>query len=460
MKKFILLFTCFLFSKSFAQTIGLQSFASGFSSPVEIIHPPNDARLFIVQKGGLIRIVNPNGTINATPFLTVTGLSTGGEQGLLGLAFHPNYATNGLFFINYTNTAGDTVIARYSVSTNPDVANTTGTILMTIDQPYANHNGGTLRFGPDGYLYIGMGDGGSGDDPQGFAQNMTIDASFPTRIFLGKMLRIDVDSGTLYGIPSTNPYIGQAGKEEIWAKGLRNPWKFSFNKLNGDLWIADVGQNEVEEINKIASPLPNTGLNFGWRCYEGNAPYLTSGCEPINTMTFPLSEYIHESGRCSITGGFFYTGTTYPDLQNKYVFADYCTGEIGYINDSNEVVWSFNASSTISTFGEGLDGELYVFNGNSLFRVIDTSLNTSSFDKTSISVYPNPVKSILNIKNNSNSFLNKIRIHDFTGKTIIKRDINNSQISSIEVSEIAAGIYIISAEDNLGNVVKTKFIKE
>jgi len=460
MKKFILLFTCFLFSKSFAQTIGLQSFASGFSSPVEIIHPPNDARLFIVQKGGLIRIVNPNGTINATPFLTVTGLSNSSEQGLLGLAFHPNYATNGLFFINYTNTAGDTVISRYSVSTNPDVANTTGTILMTIDQPYANHNGGTLRFGPDGYLYIGMGDGGSGDDPQGFAQNMTIDASFPTRIFLGKMLRIDVDSGTLYGIPSTNPYIGQAGKEEIWAKGLRNPWKFSFNKLNGDLWIADVGQNEVEEINKIASPLPNTGLNFGWRCYEGNAPYLTSGCEPMNTMTFPISEYIHESGRCSITGGFFYTGTTYPDLQNKYVFADYCTGEIGYINDSNEVVWSFNASSTISTFGEGLDGELYVFNGNSLFRVIDTSLNTSSFDKTSISVYPNPVKSILNIKNNSNSFLNKIRIHDFTGKTIIKRDINNSQISSIEVSEIAAGIYIISAEDNLGNVVKTKFIKE
>ncbi len=460
MKKIIFLFTCFLFSKSFAQTIGLQSFASGFSSPVEIIHPPNDARLFIVQKGGLIRIVNPNGTINATPFLTVTGLSNSSEQGLLGLAFHPNYATNGLFFINYTNTAGDTVIARYSVSTNPDVANTTGTILMTIDQPYANHNGGTLRFGPDGYLYIGMGDGGSGDDPQGFAQNMTIDASFPTRIFLGKMLRIDVDSGTLYGIPSTNPYIGQAGKEEIWAKGLRNPWKFSFNKLNGDLWIADVGQNEVEEINKIASPLPNTGLNFGWRCYEGNAPYLTSGCEPMNTMTFPISEYIHESGRCSITGGFFYTGTTYPDLQNKYVFADYCTGEIGYINDSNEVVWSFNASSTISTFGEGLDGELYVFNGNSLFRVIDTSLNTSSFDKTSISVYPNPVKSILNIKNNSNSFLNKIRIHDFTGKTIIKRDINNSQISSIEVSEIAAGIYIISAEDNLGNVVKTKFIKE
>ncbi|TDP58876.1 PQQ-dependent sugar dehydrogenase [Flavobacterium dankookense] len=460
MKKIILLFICFLYFNSFAQTIGLQSFASGFSSPVEIIHPPNDARLFIVQKGGLIRIVNPNGTTNATPFLTVTGLSNGGEQGLLGLAFHPNYATNGLFFINYTNTAGDTVIARYSVSSNPDIANATGTILMTIDQPYSNHNGGTLRFGPDGYLYIGMGDGGSGDDPQGFAQNMTIDPSFPSRIFLGKMLRIDVDSGTLYGIPPTNPYIGQAGKEEIWAIGLRNPWKFSFNRLNGDLWIADVGQNEIEEINKVAAPLPNTGLNFGWRCYEGNAAYITSGCAPSNTMTFPISQYTHASGRCSITGGFFYTGTTYPDLQNKYVFADYCTGEVGYVNDSNEVVWSFDSSNVITTFGEGLNGELYVFNGGSLFRVIDTSLNTSSYDKMSISIYPNPAKSILNIKNNSTSFLNKIRIHDVTGKTIIKRDINNSQISSIEVSEIAAGIYIISAEDNLGNVVKTKFIKE
>ena len=460
MKKIILLFICFLFSKSFAQTIGLQSFATGFTSPVEIIHPPNDARLFIVQKGGLIRIVNPNGTINATPFLTVTGLSNSSEQGLLGLAFHPNYATNGLFFINYTNTAGDTVIARYSVSSNPDVANATGTILMTIDQPYANHNGGTLRFGPDGYLYIGMGDGGSGDDPQGFAQNMTIDPSFPSRIFLGKMLRIDVDSGTLYGIPPTNPYIGQAGKEEIWAIGLRNPWKFSFNKTNGDLWIADVGQYEIEEINKITSPLPNTGLNFGWRCYEGNAAYLTSGCAPSNTMTFPISQYTHASGRCSITGGFVYTGTTYPDLQNKYVFADYCTGEIGYLNDSNEVVWSFNTSSTISTFGEGLDGELYVFNGNSLFRVIDTSLNTSSFDEMSISVYPNPVKSILSIKNNSNSSLSKVTIYDITGKILVTQNMNESQTNSIDISEFTTGIYMILIEDINGNNIKTKFIKE
>lgn len=460
MKKFLLSCLLLICGISQSQTLNLQSFATGFSSPVEITHAPNDSRLFVVQKGGLIRIVNTNGTVNATPFLTVSGLSNSSEQGLLGLAFHPNYATNGLFFINYTNTAGDTVIARYSVSSNPDVANPTGTILMTIDQPYSNHNGGTLKFGPDGYLYIGMGDGGSADDPQGYAQNMTINASFPSRIFLGKMLRIDVDSGTLYGIPSTNPYIGQAGKEEIWARGLRNPWKFSFSKANGDLWIADVGQYDIEEINKIAYPFPNTGLNFGWRCYEGNVSYLTSGCEPMNTMTFPLAQYAHASGRCSITGGFFYTGTTYPNLQNKYVFADYCSGEVGYINDANQVVWSYDSPGFITTFGEDVNGELYVASSGILYRVIDTSLNTNEFQKSGIAVYPNPAKSILNIKNNSTFFLNKIRIHDVTGKTIIKRDVNNSQMNSIEVSEIASGVYIISAEDNLGNVVKTKFIKE
>lgn len=460
MKKILLSISLLLCGVSNSQTLNLQSFATGFSSPVEITHAPNDSRLFVVQKGGLIRIVNTNGTVNSTPFLTVSGLSNGSEQGLLGLTFHPNYATNGMFFINYTNTAGDTVIARYSVSSsNPDVANPTGTILMTIDQPYSNHNGGTLKFGPDGYLYIGMGDGGSGDDPQGYAQNMTINASFPSRIFLGKMLRIDVGTteGSTYTIPSTNPFIGQTGKEEIWARGLRNPWKFSFSKVNGDLWIADVGQYDIEEINKIAYPFPNTGLNFGWRCYEGNVSYLTSGCEPMNTMTFPLAQYTHASGRCSITGGFFYTGTTYPNLQNKYVFADYCSGEVGYINDANQVVWSYDSPGFITTFGEDVNGELYVASSGILYKVIDTSLNTNEFQKSGIVVYPNPVKSILNIKNENNIELSSIKITDLAGKVVLYQ---NSELSSIEVSEISSGIYIIKAEDKLGNVVKTKFIKE
>jgi glucose/arabinose dehydrogenase len=458
MKKILLSFSLLLCSVSQSQTLNLQSFATGFSSPVEITHAPNDSRLFVVQKGGLIRIVNTNGTVNSTPFLTVSGLSGGSEQGLLGLAFHPNYASNGLFFINYTNTAGDTVIARYSVSsTNPDVANPTGTILMTIDQPYSNHNGGTLKFGPDGYLYIGMGDGGSADDPQGYAQNMTVNPSFPSRIFLGKMLRIDVNSGTLYGIPPTNPYIGQAGKEEIWARGLRNPWKFSFSKVNGDLWIADVGQYDIEEINKIAYPFPNTGLNFGWRCYEGNVSYLTSGCEPMNTMTFPLAQYTHASGRCSITGGFFYTGTTYPNLQNKYVFADYCSGEVGYINDANQVVWSYDSPGFITTFGEDVNGELYVSSSGILYRVIDTSLNTNDFEKNGITVYPNPASDELFVKNENNIELSAIKITDLTGKTVAYQ---NSQLSSINISNLSKGMYFVKVETQTGNSVTSKIIKQ
>ena len=328
---------------------------------------------------------------------------------------------------------------------------------MTIDQPYSNHNGGTLKFGPDGYLYIGMGDGGSADDPQGYAQNMTIDASFPSRVFLGKMLRIDVDSGTLYGIPPTNPYIGQAGKEEIWARGLRNPWKFSFSKVNGDLWIADVGQYDIEEINKIAYPFPNTGLNFGWRCYEGNVSYLTSGCEPMNTMTFPLAQYTHASGRCSITGGFFYTGTTYPNLQNKYVFADYCSGEVGYINDANQVVWSYDSPGFITTFGEDVNGELYVASSGILYRVIDTSLNTNEFQKSGIAVYPNPASDELFVKNENNIELSAVKITDLTGKTVIYQ---NSQLSSINISNLSKGMYFVTIETKNGNVVTSKIIKQ
>jgi len=253
-----------------AQTIALQSFATGFSEPLEITHA-GDSRLFVVQKGGLIRIVNANGSVNATPFLDLSTLvSTNSERGLLGLAFHPNYATNGFFFVNYSNTAGNTVIAKYSVSANANIANTTGTILMTINQPYSNHNGGSIKFGGDGYLYIAMGDGGSSGDPQGYSQNLSLTninvVSNPSRIYLGKMLRIDVNTtapGLNYGFPSTNPYVNEAGKQEIWAIGLRNPWKFSFNRLNGDLWIADVGQGSVEEIDKVVNPL-TAGLNFGF----------------------------------------------------------------------------------------------------------------------------------------------------------------------------------------------------
>jgi len=468
MKKLLLFSFCCFSLVSFAQSINLQSFATGFSSPVEMAQPANDPRIFVVQKGGLIRIVNSNGTVNATPFLTVTGLSGGSEQGLLGLAFHPNYATNGLFFINYTNTAGDTIIAKYTVSSDPNIANPTGTILMTIDQPASNHNGGTIKFGPDGFLYIGMGDGGGAGDTSGYAQNLSLTnanvVGSPSRIYLGKMLRIDVNTtvGALnYGYPSTNPYVSEAGKEEIWAIGLRNPWKFSFNRLNGDLWIADVGQNAIEEINKIASPLPNTGLNFGWRCYEGNTVYNSSGtCPAYSATVAPLAQYTHVSGRCSITGGYFYTGTTYPNLQNKYVFADYCTGEVGYINDSNQIVWSFDSAGVITTFGEGSNGELYVFNGSSLFKVVDTSLNTLSFDETAISIYPNPASKELYVKNENSIVLRGITISDLTGKIVLNQSIQNIETNTINISLLTKGVYLVSAEDVMGNRYQTKLIKE
>ena len=422
MKKIILfIITLFAFSVS-AQTVAVQTFATGLSNAVALVHPPADSRLFVVQKGGLIRIVNSNGTINATPFLTVTGLSTLSEQGLLGLAFHPNYATNGFFYINYTNTAGDTIIARYSVSANPDIANTTATILMTVDQPFNNHNGGSLAFGRDGFLYIGLGDGGSGGDPQGYSQNMTIDPNFPSRVMLGKMLRIDVDTtfGSLnYGIPSTNPYATTAGLREIWAIGLRNPWKYSFNRLNGDLWIADVGQSTREEINKTTFPLPNIGLNYGWRCYEGTSVFSTSGCPTFANTVAPFTDYVYGSnGRCSITGGYFYTGTLYPNLANKYIFADYCTAEIGLVDASGVITWNVNLPGVITSFGEDVNGELYVTNGTSVSKLVDTSLSTPSLNESQVTIFPNPATNELYIKNNNNLALQNISIADLTASSL------------------------------------------
>ena len=236
----ILILCILLFSNNIhSHNVTLESFGPSFDSPVEIKHAGDD-RLFIVEQPGEIKILNSNGTVNSTPFLDIKDkVYYGGERGLLGLAFHPNYPSTPYFFVNYTNNSGDTVIAKYSVSSNPDIANTNETILLTIDQPYTNHNGGCINFGPDGYLYIGMGDGGSGGDPQNYSQNLNS--------LLGKMLRIDVDNGSPYAVPNDNPY-----GDEIWASGLRNPWKFSFD-TNGDLWIADVGQYTWEEINLVTN---------------------------------------------------------------------------------------------------------------------------------------------------------------------------------------------------------------
>ena len=456
MKKILYSFLGFCCTVISAQNVGLQTFASGFSSPVEIAHPPNDARLFIVQQSGLIRILNPNGTINTTPFLslTTTTIVSGGERGLLGLAFHPNYATNGFFYVNYTR-AGDgaTVIARYTVSSDPNIADaSSGTVILTVAQPFTNHNGGSIKFGPDGYLYIGMGDGGSGGDPGNRSQNINEN--------LGKMLRSDVDSASPYGIPPTNPYVGIAGNDEIWAIGLRNPWKFSFNRLNGDLWIADVGQNAIEEINKVSAPLPNTGLNFGWRCYEGNLAYNTSGCPDYASTHAPIAVYLHgTTNRCSITGGYFYTGTAYPNFVNKYIFADYCTGEIGWVNPDGSITWNYNGPNLITTFGQDKDGEILVIMGGVIYKMVDT-LSVNDFGLKGIQLYPNPAKDELFIKNENNLMLTSIIITDLTGKVVLEQGLDALETNQISVTALSKGIYLATVEGVNGRVYQAKLIKD
>lgn len=443
-----------------AQTVAVLSFASGFSNAVAIVHPPNDSRLFVVQKTGVIRILNANGSVNTTPFLTVTGLSSGSEQGLLGLAFHPNYASNGVFFINYTNSSGDTVIAKYTVSSNADIANTTATVLLSIDQPYSNHNGGSLVFGPDGYLYIGMGDGGSGNDPQGYSQNLIVDSSNPSRIFLGKILRLDIDSASPYGIPATNPFVGQAGKEEIWAYGVRNPWKFNFNRLNGDLWIADVGQNAIEEIDKVSSPLPNTGLNFGWRCFEGTSSNISSGCPAFSSTVAPFTQYNQTTARCSITGGYFYSGSTYPNFADKYFFGDYCSGEIAFVNSTGTITWALDLPTVITSFGEDVNGELYLTNGSIVYKIIDASLSNTNFDKNSIAIYPNPAKLQVTIENSTDRVFNTIQLVDISGKILYSENNLNVTSKTINTSTFTAGLYIVIVEDLAGNQFKSKVVIE
>lgn len=450
-----LLILAFLFSQfSISQTVDIVSFGTGFTNPVEITHA-NDSRLFVVEQGGAIKILNANGTVNASNFLTLTSatLISGGERGLLGLAFHPDYATNGYFYVNYTR-AGDgaTVIARYSVSTNLNSANSnSGTILLTVAQPFSNHNGGSIKFGPDGYLYIGMGDGGSAGDPGNRAQNINEN--------LGKMLRIDVNSGVPYGIPPTNPYVGIAGNDEIWAIGLRNPWKFSFNRNNGDLWIADVGQNAIEEINKVTSP-STPGLNFGWRCYEGNTAYNTTGCPPIGTFTMPLTQYTHTDGACSVTGGYVYTGASYPNFSNLYFFADYCVNRIGMVNASGTITYSafLNGADLITTFGEDNTGELYVASAGSgiIYKIIDSSLGVNNPKKGAFSIYPNPASSEFYIQKTNTQFPAEVMLFDSVGKLVLTRELEPSDTGSISTADLQDGIYLLKIKDASGAIFSSK----
>lgn len=340
-----------------------------FNVPIQVTHAGDGSgRLFVVQRDGKIMLVK-NNQVQAQAFLDVSSLVVNnGEQGLLGLAFHPNYPTSPYFYINYTRKSdGDTVIARYTITANPDIADpASASILLTINQPYTNHNGGQLFFSPlDGYLYIGMGDGGSGGDPHNFAQDLNS--------LLGKMLRLDVDSASPYAIPPDNPYVDIPGLDEIWASGLRNPWRFSFDRLTGDLYIGDVGQNAWEEVSYQAAATPG-GLNFGWRCREGMHDYnFQPSCQSL-TLTEPVAEYSHSLG-CSVSGGFVYRGAAFPGLVGHYFYADYCSGRIWsfYQVSSNPLTFStpeleLDTSLNISSFGEDEQGEIYFVDLNGSVR--------------------------------------------------------------------------------------------
>jgi len=344
-----------------------------FTQPILLTNAHDGTnRVFVVQQNGLIRVFQNDSAVassSVSTFLNITNKlsSTGGEEGLLGLAFHPNYTSNGYFYVNYTAPSPRrTVVARYSVmSGNPNKADSLSEYkIIEIGQPYTNHNGGMIFFGLDGYLYIGLGDGGSGGDPQNRAQNLDS--------LLGKILRINVNSETLplrYSIPPDNPLVGLPGRDEIFAWGMRNPWRLSQDPVTGNIFAGDVGQGSWEEVDLIEN-----GLNYGWRCYEGDHPYNTAGCGSISNYTFPLKEYSHSFG-CSVTGGYVYRGYKRPDLVGSYIYGDYCSGMIWKFRYDNGQVTEdtilVDAPFSISSFGVDEYGELYICNyGGNIQRFV------------------------------------------------------------------------------------------
>jgi glucose/arabinose dehydrogenase len=343
--------------------IELDVVATGLRNPVHLTAPAGDARLFIVEQEGRIRIVQ-NGQLLPTPFLDIVSkVGSGGERGLLSVAFHPQYRTNGLFFVNYTDRSGHTNVERYTVTSDPNRADASSARrVLLIQQPYSNHNGGHILFGPDNMLYVAMGDGGSGGDPQNHGQDRTD--------LLGDLLRLDV-SGDPYMVPADNPFRNAANvRGEIWAYGLRNPWRIAFDRVAGNLYIADVGQNQVEEINVVRTSA--AGLNYGWRFMEGGRCYNpASNCNRSGLIT-PVVEYSHSDG-CSVTGGLVYRGSRISSLRGHYFYGDYCQGWIrSFRYDNGQAAdqrsWDFGNIGSILSFGEDSSGELYVLTANGIVR--------------------------------------------------------------------------------------------
>jgi glucose/arabinose dehydrogenase len=338
----------------------LEPFANGLDAPIGVTSAgDHSGRLYVNEQAGVVRVVDSGGQLRDRPFLDLTDrISSGGERGLLGLAFHPDYATNRRLFVNYTDRDGNTVIAELRASADgQSVDASTEKVLLRVEQPYANHNGGQLAFGPDGYLYIGLGDGGSAGDPHGNGQN--------TNALLGKLLRLDVDGtpagGKAYAIPSDNPFVAGGGAPEVWAYGLRNPWRFSFDALTGDLYIGDVGQGQWEEIDRLPAGSAG-GANFGWNVTEGRHCFQQTSCDQ-RPYLLPIAEYSHEGGNCSVTGGVVYRGSAQPDLAGIYVMADYCSGRVFTLNVDEGTTTPkevLKSDAAITSFAAAEDGEIYL----------------------------------------------------------------------------------------------------
>ena len=450
MKNILLLICAFFCLNAFSQTIELEDFADGFSSPLALKNA-GDERLFVVEQGGVIKIVDLNGTVNTTPFLDIQSIvNAGGERGLLGLAFHPEYQANGRFFVHYSNSSGDTQISEFSVSTsNPDIANPNSEVmLLTVSQPFSNHNGGTIAFGPqDGYLYIGLGDGGGGGDTNNNAQNPTL--------LIGKLLRIDIDTqsgGNNYGIPSDNPFIGDPNtRDEIWATGLRNPFRFTMDPETNSIWIGDVGQNAREEVNRAS--LSQAGLNYGWRCYEGNAPFNTSGCPDESELTFPVFDYSWNGGG-SVIGGYVYRGDLYADLQDVYVFGD-IDGMISTLDIDDNYINQGQFPGTWVAFGQDINKELYSVNlGGSIFKIAGGVLSVDENQSNNVIIYPNPANDIVSIKLQT-QVMEHLKISDVKGSIIYTETLQSNQ-KQLNTSSFAKGMYFITITTKQG----AKFVKK
>jgi glucose/arabinose dehydrogenase len=452
MKNILLLISAFFCLNAFSQTIELEDFADGFSSPLALKNA-GDERLFVVEQGGVIKIVDLNGVVNSTPFLDIQSIvNAGGERGLLGLAFHPEYQTNGRFFVHYSNSSGDTQISEFSVSTsNPDIANPNSEVmLLTVSQPFSNHNGGTIAFGPqDGYLYIGLGDGGGGGDTDNNAQNPTL--------LIGKLLRIDIDTqsgGNNYGIPSDNPFIGDPNtRDEIWATGLRNPFRFTMDPETNSIWIGDVGQNAREEVNRAS--LTQAGLNYGWRCYEGNAPFNTSSCPDESELTFPVFDYSWNGGG-SVIGGYVYRGDLYADLQDVYVFGD-IDGMISTLDIDDNYINQGQFPGTWVAFGQDINKELYSVNlGGSIFKIAGGVLSVDENQGANAIIYPNPATSIVSIKLQT-QVMEHLKISDVKGSVIHTETLQSNQ-KQLNTSSFAKGMYFITITTKNGAVVVKKLM--